>query len=155
MTPRGRHRAPLRGIFFALMALAVAACTDPVVALKPLTIDEARAASVGMVTIVNQSAEATAVDLTTLQTALVDRSSRCATGPTRYDMIVQVQNFRHGDWRMVSVPYTITARVVLVDPARTIVAATYYVEADQAWKFADRVCREVFTRQIDKAPGGS
>jgi hypothetical protein len=151
MTPRGRHPewggvtpARLRRIFYASLALTLAACADPVVGLKPLTVAAARAAAVGMITIVNQSADATTEDLAALQTQLLNRSSRCATGPNRYDMIVQVQNFRHGDWRLVSVPYTVQARVVLVDPVLNTVAATYYVEADRASRFADRICRDVF-----------
>jgi len=144
MTPPGRHPEPLRGILPASIALVLAACADPVVGLKPLTVDAARAASVGVVSIVNQSADATAGDLVALQTALVDQASRCATGPNRYDMIVKVQNFRHGSWRLVSLPYTVQARVVLIDPTYNTVAATYYVEADRPGAFANRVCRDVF-----------
>jgi hypothetical protein len=122
----------------------LAACAESVVGLKPLTVEAARSASVGVVSIVNQSADATTEDLTALQAELLTRSSRCATGPNRYDMIVEVQNFRHGPWRLVSKPYTVTARVVLVDPIINTVAATYYVEADRPGTFANRVCRDIF-----------
>jgi hypothetical protein len=140
MTARGAASKLLVGA----MGLAAASCSDPVTALKPLTVDAARSASVGMVTIVNQSASATTENLTDLQTELVTQASRCATGPIRYDMVVQVQNFRRGDWMLVSAPYALTGRVVLVDPVNNTVAATYYVEAGQASQFARRVCRDVF-----------
>jgi hypothetical protein len=138
MTARGAASAGL----FALMGLA--ACADPVIGLKPLTVEAARAASVGTVTIVNQSASATTENLAILQAELVNEAQRCAAGPNRYDMIVQVQNFRTGDWTLVSAPYALTARIVLVDPVYNTVAATYYVEADRPGTFAKRVCRDVF-----------
>lgn len=125
--------------------LAVAACGEPVTASKPFSSEGLRGVSVGTVTMVNQSATATTENLTALQTELVNHAQRCAIGPAKYDMIVQVQEYR-ADLSPLSATYAVTARVVMVDPAANVVVGTYHIGADRPGEFAQRVCRYVFER---------
>ena len=128
----------------ALAALAVAACSvEPVTAIKPFSSEGLRGASVSTITMVNQSATATTENLASLQNELANHAARCATGPARYDMIVQVQEYR-GDLGLLAATYAVTARVVLVDPVANVVVGTYHVGADRPGEFAQRVCRNVF-----------
>ena len=121
-----------RPLLIAATAL-VAGCTDPNVALKPFSGAPLRDASVGTISVVNGSARVTPEEANQLQAELLDQSGRCATGPNRYDMIVQIHDF-----------HPVRADVRLVDPARNEMVAAYYVEASRTAAFAQRVCRNVF-----------
>jgi hypothetical protein len=121
-----------RSLLLAATAL-VTACTDPNVALKPFSGEPVRGASVGTISVVNGSGRVTPEEANQLQAELLGQSARCATGTTRYDMIVEIHDF-----------HPVRADVRVVDPARNEMVAAYYVEASRVPAFAQRVCRNVF-----------
>ena len=112
-------------------ALMVSACAEPVKPIQAWSPATAAAASVGVVTIVNRSPNASAEDIQALQTALEQKMAQCARGPTKYEMQVRLDNFKLANTGMVMVlgdNHEVAAEVKLVNPENNSVASEYYVQ---------------------------
>lgn len=149
-------------------ALMVSACAEPVKPIQAWSPATAAAASVGVVTIVNRSPNASAEDIQALQTALEQKMAQCARGPTKYEMQVRLDNFKLANTGMVMVlgdNHEVAAEVKLVNPENNSVAAEYYVQEKThgggliglaklsggaraiSGDFADSVCSKVFLKK--------
>ena len=144
-----------------LTALAVAGCAQAVEPLRPWSSEAARGASIETISIDNQASDATPETLGYLQTELRNGTERCATGPTKYEMIVRLDHFPAGE---VGDNNAVIGDVKLVDPATRSVASQYHITAlggvgliglvemscgpqAGARVFAEHVCRYVFKFQ--------
>ena len=115
----------------AAVALTVCACAQPVQSIKGWSPQTAAQASVGSVVITNRAAKVPEDGVQALQTALEQRLSQCATGPTKYEMQVRLDNFKLANSGMVMVlgdSHEVSAEVKLVKPEDNSVAAEYYVQ---------------------------
>ena len=149
-------------------ALMVSACAEPVRPIQAWSPATAAAASVGTVTIVNRSPNASAEDIQALQTALEQKMAQCARGPTKYEMQVRLDNFKLANTGMVMVlgdNHEVAAEVKLVNPENNSVAAEYYVQEKThgggliglavlsggaraiSGDFANSVCSKVFLKK--------
>jgi hypothetical protein len=149
-------------------ALMVSACAEPVRPIQAWSPATAAAASVGTVTIVNRSPNASAEDIQALQTALEQKMAQCARGTTKYEMQVRLDNFKLANTGMVMVlgdNHEVAAEVKLVNPENNSVAAEYYVQEKThgggliglaklsggaraiSGDFADSVCSKVFLKK--------
>jgi hypothetical protein len=155
-----------RVLLLVLSASMLAACADPVKPIHAWSPQTAAAASIGTVTIVNRSTNATEQNLGILKSALEKRLAECAKGPTRYEMQVSVDNYKLANYAAVLLigdQHEISANVKMVDPATRDVAGEYYVQEITAGggligaarlsggaggissDFATSVCRRVFS----------
>ena len=103
----------------AAVALTVCACAQPVQSIKGWSPKTAAQASVGSVVITNRAAKVPEDGVQALQTALEQRLSQCATGPTKYEMQVRLDNFKLANSGMVMVlgdSHEVSAEVKLVKP---------------------------------------
>ena len=110
----------------AAVALTVCACAQPVQSIKGWSPQTAAQASVGSVVITNRAAKVPEDGVQALQTALEQRLSQCATGPTKYEMQVRLDNFKLANSGMVMVlgdSHEVSAEVKLVKPEDNSVAA--------------------------------
>jgi len=115
----------------AAVALTVCACAQPVQSIKGWSPQTAAQASVGSVVITNRAAKVPEDGVQALQTALEQRLSQCATGPTKYEMQVRLDNFKLANSGMVMLlgdSHEVSAEVKLVKPEDNSVAAEYYVQ---------------------------
>lgn len=148
MTARGRHPEPLRGIFLSLAMLAVAACADPITPIKTAPIDFGRSASIANLTIYNLTS-ATADQVSALHTTLTAELQRCATGPTKYDLIVRLERAQSRSAPLVEGD-VFSGSAIVYDITSRQAVAQYHVEAktgspDAAVAlFSRRVCSAVF-----------
>jgi hypothetical protein len=92
----------------AAAAQAVGACAQPVQPIKCWNPQTAAQASVGSVVITNRAANVPEDGVQALQTALEQRLAQCATGPTKYEMQVRLDNFKLANSGMVMVLGTAT-----------------------------------------------
>lgn len=112
-------------------ALAVSACVDPVKPIRAWSPATANQASVGAVTITNQSGNATPEGLAALKAALEQFTAGCARGATKYELQVRVDNFKLGNAGMAILlgdTHEISGEVKIVNPEDQSVAAEYYVQ---------------------------
>lgn len=115
----------------AAAALAVGACAQPVQPIKSWSPQTAAQASVGSVVITNRAANVPEDGVQALQTALEQQLAQCATGPTKYEMQVRLDNFKLANSGMVMVlgdSHEVSAEVKLIKPEDSGVAAEYYVQ---------------------------
>lgn len=154
----------------ALVATAVilGACAQPVQPIKAWSPTTAAQASIGSVVITNRAAQVPEDGIQALQTALDQRLAQCATGPTKYEMQVRVDNFKLANSGMVMLlgdSHEVAAEIKLVNPADNSVAAEYYVQERTAGggliglavlsggsraistDFAKSVCEKVFNKK--------
>lgn len=151
-----------------ILTLLVSACAEPVKPIQAWSPAAAAAASVGVVTIVNQSPNASPEDIQALQTALEQKTGQCARGPTKYEMQVRLDNFKLANTGMVMLladNHEVAAEVKLVNAENNSVAAEYYVQERThgsgliglaklsggaraiSGDFADSVCAKVFLKK--------
>lgn len=112
-------------------ALLMGACAQPVKPIKAFSPELAAQASIAKVVITNRAANVPEGGIEALQTALEQGLAQCATGPTKYDMNVRVDNFKLANSGMVMLlgdSHEVSAEVTLVKPADNAVAAEYYVQ---------------------------
>lgn len=154
-----------RVLLLVLSAGMLAACADPVKPIHAWSPQTASSASVGTVTIVNRSANATAENLGILKSALEARVAECAKGPTKYEMQVMVDNYKlanYGAVFLIGDGHEIAADVRMVEPTTRTVAGEYYVQEVTSGAgltgaiilsggargissdFADSVCKRIF-----------
>jgi hypothetical protein len=115
----------------AAAALAVGACAQPVQPIKGWSPQTAAQASVGSIDITNRAAKMPEDGVQALQTALEQRLAQCATGPTKYEMQVRLDNFKLANSGMVMLlgdSHEVSAEVKLIKPEDNGVAAEYYVQ---------------------------
>lgn len=149
-------------------ALAVSACVDPVKPIRAWSPTTATEASVGTITINNQSSNATPESLAALKTALEQTTAGCARGPTAYELQVRVDNFKVGSAALAFLlgdNHEIAGEVKIVNPADQNVAAEYYVQERLGGagiigaatlssgapgisrEFASTVCKKIFMKK--------
>lgn len=149
-------------------ALLVSACAEPVKPIQAWSPATAAAASIGTVTIVNRSPNASPEDIQALQTALEQKIGQCAKGPTKYEMQVRLDNFKlakTGMAMLLADNHEVAAEIKLVNPENNSVAAEYYVQERThgsgliglaklsggaraiSGDFADSVCSKVFLKK--------
>lgn len=149
-------------------ALVVSACAEPVKPIQAWSPATAAAASVGVVTIVNRSPNASPEDVQALQTALEQKTAQCAKGSIKYEMQVRLDNFKLANTGMVMLlgdSHEVAAEVKLVNPETNSVTAEYYVQERTSGggliglaklsggaraisgDFADSVCSKVFLKK--------
>jgi hypothetical protein len=124
----------LRGLGILFVAFVLCGCVDPVKPIRAWNAPTAKAASIASVTIVNRSSNATEEGLAALKTQLEQATAVCARGSTRYEMQVQVDNFKLGNAgaaMLIGDKHEIAGEVKLVDPATNAVVAQYYVQENR------------------------
>lgn len=111
--------------------LMLAACAQPVKPIQAWAPATAAQASIGSITITSRAGNIPEENLQALKTALELKTSQCATGPTKYEMQVRVDNFKLANSGMVMLlgdNHEVAGEVKLVNPADNSVASEYYVQ---------------------------
>jgi len=121
----------VRSVAIVVIALTLGACADPVKSIKGWSPAVAAQASVGSVVITNRAPQVPEDGIAALQTALEQQLARCATGPTKYEMQVRIDNYKLANTGMVMLTgdsHEVAAEVKLVKPEDNSVASEYYVQ---------------------------
>ena len=124
----------LRGIGILIVALSVSGCVDPVKPIHAWSAETGRAASVSTITIINRSTNATEESLAALKQQLDQATAMCARGPNKYELQVQVDNFKLGNAGaaiLIGDQHEIAGEVKLINPETKDVAAQYYVQENR------------------------
>ena len=158
----------VRLIGVAIAALMLTACAQPVKPIRAWAPATAAQASVAIVAIENRAPQVPEGGIQALQTALEQKTAQCATGPTKYEMRVRVDNFKLANSGMVmllSDSHEVAAEVKLVNPEDNSVVAEYYVQEMThgsgliglarlsggaraiSTDFADSVCEKIFQKK--------
>jgi hypothetical protein len=132
-----------------ILAAAVAACPDPVAPIKTAPIDFGRQASIANLTIYNLTS-ATAEQVSALHGSLTAELQRCATGPTRYDLVLRLERAQTGRSGPLVDGDIIAGSAIVYDLTTRQAVAQYHVEArtgspaSAVQLFSQRVCGAVF-----------
>lgn len=132
-----------------LLAAAVAACADTTAPIKAAPIDFGRSASIANLTIYNLTS-ATAEQVSALQASLTAELQRCATGPTKYDMVVRLERAQAGRSGPLVDADIFAGSAIVYDATTRQAVAQYHVEAKTGSQdaavalFSRRVCGAVF-----------
>lgn len=121
----------VRLIGVAIAALVLTSCAQPVKPIRAWAPATAAQASVAAVTIENRATNVPDGGIQALQTALEQKTAQCATGSTKYEMRVRVDNFKLANSGMVMLlgdSHEVAAEVKLVNPEDSSVVAEYYVQ---------------------------
>jgi len=150
------------------MALAVSACVSPVKPIQAWSSATAAEASIGTVIVTNRSTNATPESLAALKSQLEQYTAQCARGPKKYELQVNVDNFKlanPGMTMLLGDMHELAGEVKIVDPENGSVAAEYYVQERTGGaglvgiamlaggapgisrEFASSVCSKVFGRK--------
>lgn len=121
----------VRLIGVVVVGLMVTACAQPVKPIRAWAPTTAAQASVATVTIEDRAKNVPEGGIQALQTALEQKTAQCATGSTKYEMRVRVDNFKLANSGMVMLlgdSHEVAGEVKLVNPEDGSVVAEYYVQ---------------------------
>ncbi|MCA0301326.1 MAG: hypothetical protein LCH95_02880 [Proteobacteria bacterium] len=121
----------IRRAAICVIALSLAGCAEPVRPIQVWSPQTAAQASIGSIFITNSAPQVPEDAIAALQAALEAKLAQCATGPTKYEMLVRVDNFKLANTGMVMLvgdSHEVAAEVKFVRPEDKSVAAEYYVQ---------------------------